>query len=77
MPFFICYLEAILESVIFLSKHSAESGVLALTCHCTGNFSEAKFGGKERQVAIPRDKSYKDTLLISSNESQTNPKEYG
>ena len=34
------------DGFIFLSKHAAESGVLALTCHCTGNFSEAKFGGK-------------------------------
>jgi len=38
---------------IFLSKHFAESGVLALTCHNTGNFSEAKFGGRNREVAIP------------------------
>lgn len=41
------------DGFVFLSKHAAESGVLALTCHSTGNFSEAKFGGKERQVAIP------------------------
>jgi D-aminoacyl-tRNA deacylase len=31
------------DGFIFLSKHAAESGVLALTCHSTGNFSEAKF----------------------------------
>ena len=30
------------DGFIFLSKHAAESGVLALTCHSTGNFSEAK-----------------------------------
>jgi len=50
---------------IFLSKHAAESGVLALTCHSTGNFSEAKFGGKDRQVAIPHpyiQKKYLQTL---------------
>ncbi len=41
------------DGFVFLSKHAAESGVLALTCHCTGNFSEAKFGGNARQVAIP------------------------
>ncbi|MEK6865312.1 MAG: D-aminoacyl-tRNA deacylase, partial [Thermoproteota archaeon] len=37
------------DGFIFLSKHAAESGVLALTCHSTGNFSEAKFGGNDRQ----------------------------
>ena len=41
------------DGFVFLSKHAAESGVLALTCHSTGNFSEAKFGGSDREVAIP------------------------
>jgi D-aminoacyl-tRNA deacylase len=41
------------DGYVFLSKHAAESGVLALTCHSTGNFSKAKFGGNDRQVAIP------------------------
>ncbi|MCH7758126.1 MAG: D-aminoacyl-tRNA deacylase [Thaumarchaeota archaeon] len=41
------------DGFIFLSKHAAESGVLALTCHSTGNFSEAKFGGNDKQMAIP------------------------
>ena len=41
------------DGFVFLSKHAAESGTLALTCHSTGNFGEAKFGGLERQVAIP------------------------
>jgi len=41
------------DGFVFLSKHAAESGVLALTCHSTGNFSESKFGGNNRQVAVP------------------------
>ncbi|MDE1862029.1 MAG: D-aminoacyl-tRNA deacylase [Thaumarchaeota archaeon] len=41
------------EGYVFLSKHAAESGKLALTCHSTGNFSEALFGGYAKQVAIP------------------------
>lgn len=53
------------DGFVFLSKHAAESEVLALTCHSTGNFSEAKFGGKDRQVAIPHpslQKKYLKTL---------------
>ena len=53
------------DGFVFLSKHAAESGVLALTCHSTGNFSEAKFGGNDRQVAIPHpdlQKYYLQTL---------------
>ena len=53
------------DGFVFLSKHAAESGVLALTCHSTGNFSEAKFGGNNRQVAIPHpdlQKRYLQTL---------------
>ena len=53
------------DGFVFLSKHTAESGQLALTCHSTGNFSEAKFGGNDRQVAIPHpnlQKVYLQTL---------------
>lgn len=53
------------DGFVFLSKHAAVSGVLALTCHNTGNFSEAKFGGNDRQVAVPHpflQKTYLQTL---------------
>ncbi|MDH3611331.1 MAG: D-aminoacyl-tRNA deacylase [Nitrosopumilus sp.] len=53
------------DGFIFLSKHAAESGVLALTCHSTGNFSDAKFGGNTKQIAIPHpniQKKYLQTL---------------
>ena len=59
------------DGFVFLSKHAAESGVLALTCHSTGNFSEAKFGGNERQVAIPHpdlQKAYLQTLQKHQSE---------
>jgi D-aminoacyl-tRNA deacylase len=59
------------DGFVFLSKHAAESGVLALTCHSTGNFSDAKFGGNNRQVAIPKpdlQKIYLQTL--KKNQSQ-------
>ena len=41
------------DGFVFLSKHAAESGTLALTCHSTGNFNEAKFGGNAKELAIP------------------------
>ncbi len=41
------------DGFVFLSKHAAQSGDLALTCHSTGNFSTAQFGGNQRQIAIP------------------------
>ncbi|QLH02417.1 D-tyrosyl-tRNA(Tyr) deacylase [Nitrosopumilus cobalaminigenes] len=59
------------DGFVFLSKHAAESGVLALTCHSTGNFSTAKFGGNDRQVAVPKpdlQKIYLQTL--EKNQSQ-------
>jgi D-aminoacyl-tRNA deacylase len=59
------------DGFVFLSKHAAESGVLALTCHSTGNFSEAKFGGNNRQVAIPHphiQKSYLQKLWQNRND---------
>jgi D-aminoacyl-tRNA deacylase len=53
------------DGFVFLSKHASETGTLALTCHSTGNFSKALFGGKPRQVAIPHahlQKSYMQAL---------------
>ena len=59
------------DGFIFLSKHAAESGVLALTCHSTGNFSEAKFGGNDKQMAIPHPDIQKKYLQkLSENKSQ-------
>jgi D-aminoacyl-tRNA deacylase len=58
------------DGYIFLSKHAAESGVLALTCHNTGNFSDANFGGYSRQVSIPHphfQKSYVQNLWYARN----------
>ncbi|MGI0047567.1 MAG: D-aminoacyl-tRNA deacylase [Nitrosotalea sp.] len=55
------------DGYVFLSKHASESGTLALTCHSTGNFSEAQFGGFRRQVAIPHphlQKSYMKHLWM-------------
>lgn len=36
---------------IFLSKHRSDSGIPTLTCHCTGNFSDAVFGGNHHEIA--------------------------
>ncbi|HPM85611.1 MAG TPA: D-aminoacyl-tRNA deacylase [archaeon] len=44
------------DYIIFLSKHQSEAGVKALTVHMIGNYGEAKFGGKGRELcgAMPR-----------------------
>jgi D-aminoacyl-tRNA deacylase len=44
------------DLIIFLSKHQSEVGTKALTIHMIGNFGEAKFGGKGRELcgAMPR-----------------------
>jgi D-aminoacyl-tRNA deacylase len=36
--------------VVFMSRHSAESGEASLTVHPIGNYHENKFGGKERTL---------------------------
>lgn len=59
------------DGFIFLSKHASESGTLALTCHSTGNFSEANYGGNKRQIAIPHphlQKTYIQSLWQKRNE---------
>jgi D-aminoacyl-tRNA deacylase len=59
------------DGFVFLSKHASEIGTLALTCHSTGNFSEALFGGKPKQIAIPHphlQKSYIRALWAKRND---------
>ncbi len=55
---------------IFLSKHAAESGTLALTCHSTGNFDIAKFGGNPKQVAIPHP-NFQKTYMKNLSKNHT------
>ncbi|RLF64737.1 MAG: hypothetical protein DRN33_01360 [Thermoplasmata archaeon] len=41
-----------IEAVVFASRHSSESGRRTLSVHPIGNFGEAKFGGKSRELVI-------------------------
>ncbi len=40
------------RQAIFLSRHRSKTGHPTLTTHPIGNFSEAKFGGKEKTLSI-------------------------
>jgi D-aminoacyl-tRNA deacylase len=55
------------QAYIFLSRHSAESGIASLTAHTTGNFSaEAKFGGAGRQLGKADPSLLKNYLIALS-----------
>ncbi len=47
------------DGILFLSRHAAESGRLALTCHSTGNFGRAQAGGRDGEVAVPHSQMIK------------------
>jgi len=38
------------KKVVFLSRHKSETGTKSLTVHMIGNFSDAKFGGRSREL---------------------------
>ncbi|MDR2699768.1 MAG: hypothetical protein LBC12_03010 [Nitrososphaerota archaeon] len=40
------------ELIIFISRHSSQSGTPTLTVHPTGNFANADFGGLSRMVSV-------------------------
>ena len=48
------------DACVFLSRHAAESGRLALTCHCTGNFNDALFGGNPKLDSNYRIQNFKN-----------------
>jgi D-aminoacyl-tRNA deacylase len=52
------------QAYIFLSRHSAESGIASLTAHTTGNFSpDAKFGGNGRELGRADPALLKDYMI--------------
>ena len=64
------------QAYIFLSRHSAESGIASLTAHTTGNFSaEAKFGGTGRELGRA-DPSLLKNYLIALWKHRVEVKEY-
>lgn len=58
--------------LIFASKHRSKDGRAILTVHSTGNLSEAKFGGKEKQLAAAAPQAVRSLLrslkILSENE---------
>ncbi len=64
------------QAYIFLSRHSAESGIASLTAHTTGNFSaEAKFGGGGKELSRA-DPSLLKNYLISIWKRRDEVREY-
>lgn len=52
------------EDVIFLSKHSSRADIKSLTVHPTGNFNEAKLGGREGKLSISDPGKMSSTLRL-------------
>jgi len=64
------------QAYIFLSRHSAESGIASLTAHTTGNFSaEARFGGSGKELGRA-DPSLLKNYLIALWKHRGEVKEY-
>ncbi|HXW94829.1 MAG TPA: D-aminoacyl-tRNA deacylase [Nitrososphaerales archaeon] len=64
------------QAYIFLSRHSAESGIASLTAHTTGNFStDAKFGGAGKELGRA-DPSLLKNYLIALWRHRGEVKEY-
>ncbi len=63
------------RAYIFLSRHSATSGIASLTAHTTGNFSEAKFGGSAREFGRV-DPALLKNYMVSLNRRRTLVKDY-
>jgi D-aminoacyl-tRNA deacylase len=62
------------QAYIFLSRHSAESGIASLTAHTTGNFSdETKFGGGARELGRSDPSLLKNYLISLSKRKERLP----
>lgn len=59
------------QSYIFLSRHSAKSGVPSLTAHTTGNFGEAELGGNPKEIGWVNPDVLKNYLISLKKRSGT------
>lgn len=59
-------LEKDIDDVIFLSRHSSQADIKSLTVHPTGNFSDAKLGGRERKLSMSDPAKMSSTLRLMS-----------
>jgi len=50
------------ELVVFISRHSSESGTPTLSVHAPGNLGEAEFGGLPRKVSVSPANAMRDAL---------------
>jgi D-aminoacyl-tRNA deacylase len=50
------------ELVVFLSRHSSQSGKPTLSVHTPGNFGNAELGGLPRTLSVSPAKAMQDTL---------------
>lgn len=59
------------QAYIFLSRHSAESGIASLTAHTVGNFgADAKLGGKPRELGRVNPDLLKNYMIALSKRKE-------
>lgn len=53
-----------IELIIFISRHSSESGTPTLSVHTSGNLSEAELGGLSRKVSFSPANAMREALTV-------------
>jgi len=56
-----------LELVVFVSRHSSESGTPTLSVHVPGNLGEAELGGIPRRVSVSPANAMRDALHVMAS----------
>jgi D-aminoacyl-tRNA deacylase len=51
------------ELLVFVSRHSSQSGIPTLSVHTPGNFGEAELGGITRKISVSPASAMKEALL--------------
>jgi D-aminoacyl-tRNA deacylase len=65
-----------LQSIVFISRHSSESGTPTLSVHTPGNLGEAQLGGLPRKVSVAPANAMRETLKAMAQIKQENKLEY-
>jgi D-aminoacyl-tRNA deacylase len=65
-----------LELIVFISRHSSESGTPTLSVHTPGNLGEAELGGIPRRVSVSPANAMRETLKAMAQFIQENRLDY-
>ncbi|MHC1604562.1 MAG: D-aminoacyl-tRNA deacylase [Candidatus Methanofastidiosia archaeon] len=66
-----------IDAIFFVSKHASKKDIPTLTTHTPGNFNQALYGGKEKELCISNPSAQKIALQVMQEEKEKEDLDFG